>query len=79
MAVRFDTVKRIVTDDIVLQMLALEACELRAELIVYREMVLTALAQLQAAEQRQAGLSAQLGAMRDELRRYCVAQVQPPL
>lgn len=67
------------TDDLCLQMLALEACELRAELIVYREMVLTALAQLQAAEQRQAGLSAQLGAMRADLRRYTAARPQPPL
>lgn len=67
------------TSDLCLQMLALEACELRAELMVYREMVNVATAHLREAELRQAGLSAQLGAMRDELRRYVVAQVQPPL
>lgn len=65
--------------DLCLQMLALEACELRAELLVYRELVSVATAHMHAAEQRQAGLSAQLGAMREELRRYVVAQVQPPL
>jgi hypothetical protein len=63
------------TDDLVMEMLAREACDLRAELVVYRELVQVALEQLQQADARQAGLSAQLGALRCELRRYTAAQV----
>jgi hypothetical protein len=63
-------------DDLLIQMLADEACALRAELVVYREMVDVALIHLQEAEARQTGLSVQLGAMRDELRRYTAARVE---
>ena len=66
-------------DDLLIQMLAEEACALRAELVVYREMVQSALTHLQEAEARQSGLSVQLGAMREEIRRYSRAQVQAPL
>ena len=62
-------------DDLLIQMLADDTCALRSELIVYRELCQVALAHLQEAEARQAGLTAQLGAMREELRRYTRAQV----
>ena len=62
-------------DDLLILMLADEACALRAELVVYREMVDVALLHIQAAEARQTGLSVQLGAMREELRRYVSAQM----
>jgi hypothetical protein len=66
-------------DDLLIQMLAEEACALRAELVVYREMVDVALTHLQEAEARQTGLSVQLGAMREELRRYVSARVEAAL
>jgi len=66
-------------DDLLIQMLADEACALRAELLVYREMVDVALTHLQAAEARQSGLSVQLGAMREEIRRYTAARVEVAL
>jgi hypothetical protein len=66
-------------DDLLIQMLAEEACALRAELVVYREMVSVAVEHLQEAEARQTGLSVQLGAMREEIRRYTAARVEAVL
>jgi hypothetical protein len=65
--------------DLMLAMLADDACALRAELVVYRELCQVALAHLQEAEARQAGLTAQLGAMREEIRRYTAARVEAAL
>jgi hypothetical protein len=66
-----------IADDLCLEMLAADACALRAELVVYREMVHIATQALHDAEARQLGLTAQLAAMKDEVRRVTRAACAP--
>jgi hypothetical protein len=66
-----------IADDLCLEMLASDACALRAELVVYRELVQVAMQALHDAAARQLGLTAQLAAMKDEVRRVTRAACAP--